>query len=76
MAFDVGFVYHIHTVDVTQLIPARVVGIVRSAHAVDVVLFHQFQVAYHGGFVHYMAVVRIVLVAVYAFDIDRLPIDE
>ncbi len=63
---DVRLVDDVEPVLVGQLVPARVVRVVARAHAVDVGLLHQRDVAPHGLQRHVPAGERIVLVAVHA----------
>ncbi len=72
----VGLVHHIEPVLVTQVIPARIVGIVTGAHGVDVVALHQQDVFHHTAVRHGITVVGIHLVAVDATDHDRLAVQQ
>ncbi|MNP05608.1 hypothetical protein D3C76_975630 [compost metagenome] len=51
------------------------VRVVRTAHGVKVVLFHQFDVAAQGGFIHHLAVFRMMLVAIHPSDQQRLTVN-
>ena len=64
VALHIGLGHQHDAVLVTQLVEARVVGIVRSAHRVDVVLLHELKVAAHAIETHGAALVVIVIVAV------------
>ena len=64
MALHIGLGHQHDAVLVAQLVEARVVGIVRSAHRVDVVLFHELKVATHAIETHSAALVIVVIVAV------------
>ena len=76
VAFDIGFIDHIHAIAVAQIVPASVVGIVAGADGVDIKLFHQFDIGEHGLFVDHLAAFVVVIVAVDAFDQHRLAVDE
>ena len=54
---------------ITQLVKARVVGVVGRAHRVDVVLLHELQVAAHALETHGAALVIVVVVAVDAMHL-------
>ncbi|CUY74704.1 Uncharacterised protein [Serratia marcescens] len=75
VSLDIGFVHHVQPVAVAQPIPQRVVGIVRAAHRVEVVLLHQQDIVAHRRLVHHLAVARVMLVAVNAADQQRLPVE-
>ena len=47
-----------------------------QSHGIDVGVLHQLQVALHQLFGHDAASIRVVLVAVYAANLDGLTIDE
>ena len=49
VALDVRFVDEVEAVPVAQVVPLRVVRVVRRAHGVHVVLLHQLDVAHHHG---------------------------
>ena len=68
---------------IAQLVEARVIGIVRGAHRVDVVLLHELQVAAHAIETHGAALVIIVIVAVDAMhlkvgavEVDMIVLDR
>ena len=73
---DVGFVDEVDSVFVAQLVPLRVVGIMRSAHGVDIVALHKFEILNHPPDRHSAPVVGIVFVAINAFDENRDPVHE
>ena len=54
---------------IAQLVEARVIGIVRGAHRVDVVLLHELQVAAHAIETHGAALVIVVIVTVDAMHL-------
>ena len=64
VALHIGLGHQHDAVLVAQLVEARVVGIVRSAHRVDVVLLHELKVAAHTIETHGTALVIVVIVAV------------
>ncbi len=76
VAFQVGFVDHVQAVAVAQVQPARIVGIVRGAHGVDVVLLHQGDVLHHRFVGHGVAQVGVRLVAVDALQLDRHAVEQ
>ena len=68
---------------ITQLVEARVIGIVRGAHRVDVVPLHELQVAAHAIEAHGAALVIVVIVAVDAMhlkvsavEVDMIALDR
>ena len=74
VAFLVGFVHHVHSVLVAELVPARVVGVVAGADQVYVGLFHQFQVLAHEFLGHGPAGAGMVFVAVHALQLNHLAV--
>ena len=76
VTLDVGLIHDIHSVEIAEFVPHRVVRVVGCADAVDIVLLHQFDVLDHGLSIHYVSCVRVVLVSVHTFDIDRLAVHE
>ena len=71
----VRFVDDIEAIFIAQLVPVRVVRVVAGAHRVDVQLLHYPDVAEHVLLGDDVGSVRVHLVAVHAFDEDRLPVD-
>ena len=68
---------------IAQLVEARVIGIVRGAHRVDVVSLHELQVAAHAIEAHSATLVIVVIVAVDAMhlkvgavDVDMIALDR
>ncbi|CCK05697.1 hypothetical protein BN128_3975 [Cronobacter sakazakii 696] len=76
VGFDIGFVHHVQPVAAAQFIPARLVGVVRTAHGVEVVLLHQQDVLHHRRLVHRLAFFRVMLVTVNAADQQRLAVER
>ena len=73
---DVGLVDDIDAVAVAELVPLRVVGIVRRAHGVDVELLHDADILQHPLAAHDVPRQRVDLVAVDALDEHGLSVDE
>ncbi len=73
---DVRLVDRVEAVAVAQVEPVRVVGVVRGADGVDVVLLHQAGVRLHRLARDHAAVQVVVLVAVDAVDQHRLAVHE
>ena len=69
VALHIGLGHQHDAVLVAQLVEARVVGIVRSAHRVDVVLLHELKVMAHTIETHGAALVVIVIMAVDAMHL-------
>ena len=76
VGLDVRFVHHIEPVLVREFVEPGQVRVVRGADGVDVQRLHQAQVFPHRGFVHHMAALRVVLVAVHAPDGERPPVEQ
>ena len=49
VALHIGFVHHVEAVSVVQGVHTGIVGVMGSAHRVDVVQLHQFDVLLHGS---------------------------
>ena len=76
MSFNVRFVYDIQTVDVAESEEERVGRIVRGAHAVDIQLLHKSNVAFHVVKAHSIALVKVVVVVIYALDLYGRTVKE
>ena len=76
VALDVGFVYYVEPELVTQVKQTRIVGIVRRANRVDVVLFHQHQVGAHVVVGNRLTARGVMVVAIDSEDPHRLTIHE
>ena len=83
MALHIGLGDQHNAVLVAQLVEARVIGIVRGAHRVDVVLLHELQVAAHAIEAHGAALVIVVIVTVDAMhlkvgavEVDMVALDR
>ena len=73
---DVAFVDHIDAIFVAEVIPPGVVGVVASAHCVDVEFLENLYVTYHLFFREYISTFCTDFVAVCSFEEDRLSVDE
>ena len=83
VALHVGLGDQHDAILIAQLVEARVIGIVRGAHRVDVMLLHEFQVAAHAIETHSTALVIVVIVAVDAMhlkvgavEVDMIALDR
>ena len=83
VALHIGLGDQHDAVLVAQLVEARVIGIVRGADRVDVVLLHELQVAAHAIEAHGAALVIVVIVAVDAMhlkvsavEVDMIALDR
>ncbi len=76
MNLDVGLVDHIESVSVAKLVEYGELRVVACAHGVDVVLFHQADIAHYSGGVHDVAVGGVMFVQVDAVHFDGLSVDE
>ena len=77
VALHIGLGDQHNAVLVAQLVEARVIGIVRGAHRIDVVLLHELQVAAHAIEAHGAALMIVVIVAVDAMHlkVDAVEVD-
>ena len=75
MVLQVGFVAAIESVIVKHGIHACCIGIVRCAYGVDVVLFHQEDVAQHRLVCYGTSAERVCVVAVHTLEEHFLTID-
>jgi len=76
MAFNVRFVYNIQPHLVTKLVEKFVVGVMRAANGVEVVLLHELNVLDHGITPYNMSGSAVMLVTVCPTNRDRLSIDK
>ena len=67
VTFEIGFGRDVDACFIAEVVPTRVVGIVRGAHGIDVQLFHDGNILAHALFRDQIATVGIKLVAVYTF---------
>ena len=74
MGFDIGFIDHIHTQPITQLIKTRLVRIVRTAHGIEIVLLHQTQISLDIGDMFKVACARVVFVFIHPANQQGLAI--
>ena len=70
MTFDVCLAYHVETVLIAELIPLRIVRIVRGTHSIDVELLHHLHILHHLTDAEGSAVYCIVLLSVHTLDGD------
>ncbi|MNE35315.1 hypothetical protein D3C80_1290670 [compost metagenome] len=64
MGFNVSLIHYVQAVTIAQLVPQRVVRIMGTAHRVEIMLLHQQDILTHGGFIHDLTLLRMVLMAV------------
>ena len=76
VSFDVGLVYHHETVQVAELVPPRVVGVVRAPHSVEVVALHLLDIPYHVLLPQSFPAARVVLDAVHAAQRQGLVVEK
>ena len=76
VALKVGFGDDVKPVAVAELVPIGVVGVVASAHGVEVVRFHDLDVLFHALARYDITAVGVHLVAVSAFEEYGLAVDE
>ncbi|MNI30825.1 hypothetical protein D3C81_1498870 [compost metagenome] len=75
VAFQIGFRHHKQAVDIAQLVKTRIVRIMGGAHRVDVVLFHQHDVALNPRHINRPTFAMIVVMAVNAVQFQVAPVD-
>ena len=75
VVFEVSFVAGVQTIVVVHRIHARIVGIVRGANGVDVVLLHQQDVAEHRFVRHRATKFGIGVLTVYSLQQDALSVN-
>ena len=76
VTFQVAFVNDVQAVVVAQVEEPRIVGVMRGANGVQVVLFHQQNIGPHGGERHGFAGLRMMVVAVGPFDFYGRAVDQ
>ena len=76
VAFEVGFCHEVDAHLIAEVIPARVVGVVRRSYGVDVMLFQDVDVLNHAFNAHHVAAIGVEFVAVSTLDEDGLTIDK
>ena len=76
VGFDIGLVIDIETQTVAQFVEFPRLGIVAGADGVDIGHLHELEVLQDVFPGQVMTGVRVVLVHVHAFELDRLPVDE
>ena len=67
MSFQIGFIYDIHSIAVTQFVPIRIVGIMAGTYCIDVVFLHNPDVLLHSFFRNNIACFRIHFMSVDSF---------
>ena len=75
MRLDVGFIYHIETIQITQLIPPGYIGIMAGPYSIDVELFHQLDILHHVLFRDNTSGSRFMLMPVDTLDRYRDTVD-
>jgi len=68
VAFNIRFIYHVQAVLVAQIVPGRLVRVMRGAHGIDIVLLHDQDIFDHTFQRYGLSEVRIGLMAVHTFD--------
>ncbi len=76
MALYVRLVDHVYAIFVAEIIPDRVVGIMRRAHCVEVELLHEFDIFHHGFGGDSVAPYIFMFVSVDAFQEHRNSVDN
>ena len=76
VGLQVGLIPDIQTILVANIVEARVVGIVRGAHGVEIVALHHQDVGQHIFVRHILAVLVVVVVAVGTLDVNHLAVDQ
>ena len=75
MALDIALVLEVDAVFIAQIIPVRIVGIMRIAHVIDIAPLHEHYVGHHARPGHSVAHLGRCLVAVDALELDGAPVD-
>ena len=70
MTLDVCLAYHVETILIAELIPLRIVWIVRGTHGIDVELLHHLHILHHLTDAEGSAVYDIVLLSVHTLNGD------
>src|SRR5574344_862807 len=73
---DIRFGYHVQTILIAQIIPARIVGIMRSTNSIDIELFQYFDILQHAVVSNVVGSIGIHLMTVHTFYQHRLAIDQ
>ncbi len=76
MRFDIGLIHHIQTEAVTELIPVRMIRIMRGTHRIEVIALHQQHVLQHIFRTHRLPAFRMKFMPVGTTDQNRLAIDQ
>jgi hypothetical protein len=71
VALNIGLIDDIQTIAIAQFQPARVIGVMRCAHGVDIVLLHEHHILHHRLQRHGVAAVRVEFVPVDTLQFDR-----
>ena len=74
VAFDVGLILQIDAILVAEVVPVRIVGVVRVAHMVDVATLHQHDFLFHLLHRDSVACSRIDFLTVDTFQLHRLAV--
>ena len=75
VAFEVGLIFQIDAILVAEVVPVRIIGIVRVAHVVDVAALHQHDFLFHLLHRDGVARSRIDFLTVHALQLHRLSIN-
>ena len=73
---NVCLCHYVNAILVAKVIPTWVIGIVASAHSVDVVLFHQLNVLHHARSAYNVGTIGVHFVAVYTLNEHGLTINK
>src|SRR5947207_11922866 len=73
---DIGLVNYIETITITKVKPIGILGIVRSAHRIDVKLLHELDIFLHEFAADGTSGNRIMIMMIHAFDHHRFPVDK
>src|SRR5207248_3580707 len=76
MAFDVGFVDEIKPIAITQIVPGRLIWIMRATHGIDIELLHTLDVGFHALKGDGLASIRIEFVAIDTFNEDAFAVEQ
>ena len=76
VAFDIGFVYDVHSKFIAEIIKNFVIRIVRASNRRDVVASHHCQIAPNVGNINGAAIIGMMIVSVHAKNPNWLAIHE
>ncbi|CSA92491.1 Uncharacterised protein [Vibrio cholerae] len=75
VGFEIGLIHHIQTVLITQFVPTRMIGVMGGTHRIEIMLFHQFNIAAHACFIHHMPQFGMMFMTVHPADQQGLTIE-